>query len=164
MPIEWREKGQQLHLYNERISYIMRVRESGELAHLYFGARLATDQDYGHFLRESYLTEFSRVLDPIPAELPTSGRGDLRVPGISVRHADGSSALLLAYRDHVISTGKPVLDGLPSTYVEDDGEADTVEVSLVDGISNLHVRLLATIYADRPVVTRSMRVTFFFAL
>ena len=53
MPIEWRADGRQLHLYNDRISYLMRVLESGTLAHLYFGPRLATEQDYAHFLRTS---------------------------------------------------------------------------------------------------------------
>ncbi len=158
MPIEWRQRGRQLHLYNERISYVMRVLESGTLAHLYLGSRLAIERDYGHFIRSSYLARYNQVLDPVPTELPTSGGGDFRVPGLTVRHADGSIVLDLVYREHTISPGKPALDGLPSTYVEEGDEADTVEVLLVDGNSNLQVRLLATIYANRPVVTRSMRV------
>jgi alpha-galactosidase len=158
MPIEWRPQGRQLHLYNEHISYIMRVLDSGTLLHLYFGRRLAIERDYAHFERESYLARFNQVLDPVPTEMPTAGRGDFRVPGLCVRHADGSIVLDLVYREHTIEPGKPVLDGLPSTYVEEDAEAETVELVLVDGNSKLEVRLLATIYAQRPVVTRSMRV------
>lgn len=158
MPIEWREDGHQLHLHNEHISYVMRVLESGALAHLYFGPRLATDRDYSHFVRSSFITKFNQVLDPIPMELPTAGRGDFRVPMLTVRHPDGSTVLDLIYREHVISPGKPQLDGLPSTYVEDETEAETVEICLVDGNSSTRVRLITTIYADRPVVTRSMRV------
>ncbi len=158
MPIEWREQGQQLHLYNKRVSYVMRVLEDSTLAHLYFGRRLAVGQDYGHFVRTSYIAHYNAVLDPIPRELPTVGGGDFRVPGFCVRHADGSTALELAYREHAIGAGKPHLDGLPATYVDDKSEAESVEITLVDGYSGLHVRLLTTIYADRPVVTRSMRV------
>ena len=158
MSIEWRAQGRQLHLTNERISYVMRVLESGALAHLYFGPRLALGCDYGHFVRSPFIARYNQVLDPLPCELPSVGRGDFRVPGISVRHADGSSVLELVYEDHAISTGKPYLDGLPSTYVEDGTEAETVEVSLVDHHSGLEVRLLTTIFSDRPVIARSMRV------
>ncbi|MEX1333838.1 MAG: alpha-galactosidase [Candidatus Limnocylindrales bacterium] len=158
MPIEWREQGRQLHLYNERVSYIARVLESGTLAHLYFGSRLATERDYGHFIRQSFIAHYNQVLDPIPTELPTAGSGDFRIPGLSVRHADGSTVLDLVYREHAISAGKPPLDGLPSTYVEDEAEAETVEITLVDGHSGLRVQLLLTVFTDRPVVARSMRV------
>ena len=158
MPIEWRKDGRQLHLYNDRISYVMRVLESGTLAHLYFGLRLATDRHYAHLSRRSFITRFNEVLDPTPLELPTAGRGDFRIPALTVRHADGSTVLDLVYRQHRLIPGKPPLDGLPSTYTDTDVEADTVEIVLVDGNSNLQVRLLTTIYADRPVITRSMRV------
>ena len=159
MPIEWRKGERQLHLHNDSISYVMRVLESGTLAHLYFGPRLATGHDYSHFVRSSFISRFNQVLDPIPMELPTAGSGDFRVPMLTVRHADGSTVLDLIYREHSIAFGKPPLDGLPSTYVDDDAEAETVEILLVDGNSSLKVRLLTTIYADRPVITRSMRVT-----
>jgi alpha-galactosidase len=158
MPIEWQKRGRQLHLYNERISYLMKVLDAGQLAHLYFGPRLATERDYGHLLRRPFIAKFNQVLDPVPLELPTAGSGDYRVPGLAVRHADGSIVLDLVYREHAVSAGKPALDGLPSTYVEDPAEADTVQIVLVDGNSGLLVRLLTTIYRDRPVVTRSMRV------
>lgn len=158
MPIEWRKDARQLHLHNGSISYVMRVLESGSLAHLYFGPALATGQDYSHLTRSSFIAKYNQVLDPIATELPTAGRGDFRVPGITVRHADGSTILELVYREHVIGPGKPVLDGLPSTYVDDDSEAESVEILLVDGHSSLQVRLLVTIYEDRPVITRSMRV------
>ena len=158
MPIEWLERERQLHLYNERMSYIMRVLGSGTLAHLYFGPRLATGRDYAHFVRSSYVARYNRVLDPVALELPTAGSGDFRVPGLTVRHADGSTVLDLLYRSHEIHSGKPPLDGLPSTYVEHDAEADTVEICLVDGNSSMRVRLFTTIYADRPVLTRSLRV------
>lgn len=159
MPIEWRKGTRQLHLYNGTISYVMRVLASGTLAHLYFGPALSTGRDYSHFVRDAFIARVNHVLDPIPSELPTAGSGDFRVPMLTVRHDDGSTVLGLVYRDHSIHPGKPVLDGLPSTYVDDDGEAETVEVVLVDGNSNLQVRLLTTIYADRPVIARSMRVT-----
>jgi alpha-galactosidase len=158
MPIEWRPEARQLHLYNGALSYVMKVLATGTLAHLYFGPTLASGRDYAHLLRRSFIANQNQVLDPIAMELPTAGSGDFRVPGLTVRHADGSTVLNLLYREHQLLPGKPALDGLPSTSVEDDDEAETVEVTLVDGHSQLTVRLLTTIYRDRPVITRSLRV------
>jgi alpha-galactosidase len=158
MPIEWRPDTRQLHLHNDAISYVMHVLDSGGLAHLYLGPVLATGRDYSHLLRQSFIAQQNQVLDPIAMELPTTGRGDFRVPGLAVRHADGSTLLDLVYREHRLQRGKPALDGLPSTYVADEAEADTVEVVLADALSGLSVRLLTTIYRDRPVIARSLRI------
>lgn len=158
MPIEWRQDARQLHLHNRTISYIMKVLDPGTLAHLYLGPALATGRDYSHLLRRAFIANQSQNLDPIAMELPTAGSGDFRVPGLTVRHADGSTVLNLVYQEHQLLSGKPALDGLPSTYVEADDEAETVQVTLVDGHSRLAVKLLTTIYHDRPVITRSMRV------
>ena len=104
------------------------------------------------------MSQQNQVLDPVGLEVPTTGRGDLRAPALAVRHADGSSILDLVYREHRLLPGKPALPGLPSTYVEDDAEADSVEVLLEDAPSGLLVGLLLTIYRDRPVIVRSLRV------
>ena len=43
------------------------------------------------------------------------------------------------YQGHTIRAGKAPLAGLPATYVEDDREADTVEVVLGDRVSGIEV-------------------------
>jgi alpha-galactosidase len=158
MPIEWRPEARQLHLHNASLSYVMAVLDGGHLAHLYFGAPLAGGRDYRHLVRASFIANQNQVLDPIGMEVPTTGRGDFRVPALGVRHADGSSILELTYREHRVLPGKLALEGLPSTYVEDDAEADSVVVVLGDELTGLTVELVATIYRDRPIVTRSLRV------
>jgi alpha-galactosidase len=158
MPIEWREGSRQLHLWNGRLSYLMQVQATGELAHLYLGARLATGRDYAHLARQSFVNHVDRRLDPAMLELPTAGRGDYRVAAIGVEHADGSTVLDLAYREHRIVPGKPPLEGLPATYVDDEGEADSVEIVLADELSGLRAHLLATVWRDRPVLARSLRL------
>jgi alpha-galactosidase len=158
MPIEWRESSRQWHLYNASISYVMQAHPAGQLVHLHFGPRLAHGQDYSHLFRHPFLDRGSQVLDPVALELPTRGRGDFGVPALAVRLADGSSVVDLEMVEHRIMGGKPPLQGLPSTYVESDTEADSVEIVLADHASGLRVRLLTTIWADRPVITRSLRM------
>ena len=44
------------------------------------------------------------------------------------------------------------------TYVEADDEADSLEVTLVDGPSGVTVELSYTIFRDLPIVARSARI------
>ena len=57
---------------------------------------------------------------------------------------------------HRIVPGKPELPDLPSTYAEADDEAETLEVDLVDAPTGLRVTVRTTLFADRPVVARSL--------
>ena len=94
----------------------------------------------------------------VPFAYPTPGIGDFRVPALIAEGADGATALTLRYRDHLIRAGKPSLDPLPSTYVEDDAEAETLEVPLVDDLTGLEVELRFTIFGGRPLIARSATI------
>jgi len=155
MPIEWDAEARQLHLSNDRLSYVMRVLENGWLGHLHFGARLAPGRSYMHLGARDFRGFSNRVGEPVGLELPSAGSGDFRIPALVVEGADGSSVLDLRYVDHRIVAGKPKLEGLPATYVEDDTEADTLEVNLRDEKIALGVRLRFTVFRDRQVIVRS---------
>ena len=100
-------------------------------------APLATDRSYRHVLTRPFAGFSNRLGDPVALELPTPGAGDYRVPGLVVEQSDGSTILALGYIGHRITPGKPALDGLPSTYVESDDEAETLEIDVQDGRSGL---------------------------
>ena len=158
MPIAYTPETREFHLHNGRISYVMRVYDNGVLGHLHFGAPLAADRSHAYLTTPPFTGFANRVGDPVPFEYPTTGSGDYRIPAVTVELADGSTVLGLVYRDHRIVAGKPgraADDRLPATYVEAEGEADTLEITLVDAPSGLHVALTYTIFADRPVIARS---------
>ncbi len=150
MPIEWIEDARQLHLHNGQVSLVLRALESGHLGQLHLGAPLAPGRDYRHLLRGAFPGFDNRVADPTRFALPTWGSGDFRAPAVAVRHADGSAVLHLEFAGHRILRGKPAIDPLPATYVEDDAEAETVEITLVDRPSGVEVALLLTIWRDLP--------------
>ena len=158
MPIDWDPEAQQLHLHNDRISYLVQVREKGALGQLYFGRRLATGRSYAHLGLGPFHGFSNRVGDPVALEYPTAGTGDFRVPALTIETPDGARILDLRYARHRISAGKPALTGLPSTYVEADAEADTVEIALTDAPSGTEVSLRYTIFRDWPVVVRSATI------
>jgi alpha-galactosidase len=158
MPIAWNAEAQTLHLRNDSISYIIRVLDNGTLGHLYFGASLSDGRSYAHLLQREFVGFSNRLGEPIPLEYPTPGSGDYRVPALVVEQPDGSRVLDLRYTSHRIFPGKPALGGLPSTYVEAYGEADTLEILLTDATAELEVRLYYSIFRDRPVIARHARI------
>ena len=91
-------------------------------------------------------------------EFSTFGNADLRLPTLDIKYPDGSRISEFKYKSHKIFNGKPKLEGLPATYVENDNEAQTLEVVLYDDLKDISVTLLYSVFEDTDVITRSMRV------
>ncbi|MDO8485314.1 MAG: glycoside hydrolase family 36 N-terminal domain-containing protein, partial [Candidatus Limnocylindrales bacterium] len=158
MSIEWDPGDRQFHLRNGQISLVLRVFEDGTLGQLHLGAAMPGGRSYRHLGPDPFPGFSNRVGAPVPLAYPTSGTGDFRIPALVAATADGATSLALHYRDHRIVAGKPALSGLPSTYVEDAAEADTLEITLADELAGLDVDLRFTIFRDRPVIARSATI------
>ncbi len=158
MHAAWDATTNEMHLGNGRVSYLARVLEDGSFGHLYFGPALRPGRSYAHLSRRPFEGFSNRIGYPLAREYPTGGSGDFRVPGLVVEPADGSPVLHLAYRSHRVLAGKPGIAGLPATYVEEDGEATTVEVLLADEPSGVEVRLSYTVFDAYPVIARSATI------
>uniref|UniRef100_UPI003F56F9CA alpha-galactosidase n=2 Tax=Lactobacillus acidophilus TaxID=1579 RepID=UPI003F56F9CA len=164
--INFDEKNQVFHLHNDQISYLLSVEDGKTLAHLYFGKAIKeyhgqiryprVDRGFSGNLPGSLDRTFSR--DSLPKEYSTAGEIDYHTPAAVVRQKDGSNALFLTYEGYKIVDGKPDLKGLPHSFVENKDEAETLIVTLVDEKSQVKFELAYTIYCDRPVITRSVRV------
>ena len=134
------EQEKVFHLNNGRISYIFYVMESGQLGHLYFGKALNRDADYLHMVEtayrpmSTYMTEgdMYHSYEHLRQEYPGFGTSDYRYPAVEVSGPDGSSLVKPQYQGFRILEGKKPLPGLPATYVEEPGEASTVEISMRD--------------------------------
>ncbi len=159
MPVTWHEPTRELHLHNGHVSLVLGVLENGWLGQLHVGAPLAPAASYRHLGPNDFRGFSNRVDEPIGLAVSTPGSGDFRVPALVVEGPDGATVLDLVYSGHTIVAGKPALEGLPSTYAEDPAEVTTVEIILVDQDSGLEVLLILSIFEDRPIITRSMRLT-----
>ena len=165
MAIKFYEESGQFHLYNDEISYIFKILKNKQLGHLYYGKRLTDIPDYGYLAEESRRdmaacpTEeddfFS--LESARQEYPTYGNGDVRYGAYELLWENGSNITEFEYRTHKIYKGKEKLKGLPSTYVEDENEAETLEVTLKDRRKNVKIVLCYTIFKDVPVLTKNVR-------
>ncbi|MGL4335305.1 MAG: alpha-galactosidase [Turicibacter sp.] len=165
MTVIYHEATQTFHLKTNQTSYLLKVLSSGHVSHLYWGRKLNSDQleymirnkNYGSFLADTdHRVGFQ--LESIAQEYPGFGSTDLRTPAIEILYADGSSATDFRYVSHQIIQGKKELIGLPSTYIENQKEAITLEITLLDALKNMNVILTYVVMEDFDVITRSVKV------
>ena len=165
MPIIYNEKTREFHLYNQEISYIIKILDNDQPGQLYYGKRLTHREDFSHLFEYAmrdmspYAFEGNSTfsLENIKQEYPTFGCGDMRFPAYEIERENGSHVVEFVYKEHKIYEGKPKLEGLPATYVESDDEAQTLELVLEDTSINTRIVLLYTIYEAFPVIARSVR-------
>lgn len=152
-------------LSNQQISYILGV-EEGVLIHYYFGKcikNFSNVPEYPQNINQSFSPRLSGAeneyfsLNNLPQEYPGNNQGDYRTPANEVTHANGSTVTDFRYHSFKIIQGKPELDGLPATYADDDSEAETLIIKLVDAVSSMELYLSYTIFAAQSVIVRSAR-------
>ena len=165
MSVIFHEKSKVFHLTNSYVSYIIRIMENGQLENLYYGKAVHDSEDFDRLHEEGWRSQ-AAVCMPDPSDLsmhyarqeyPVYGTGDFRSPVCTIRQENGSRIVDFKYVSYEISDGKPMLEGLPATYVESDGEAQTLTVRLHDSLMNTDLYLYYTLYRDYPVITRHAR-------
>ena len=163
MSIIFHENTSIFHLYNEEISYIMMVLKNGHMGQLYFGKRIHDKEDFS-YLCENYCRamgsyifegEKSLSLEHTKLEYGVYGNTDYRQPAVEVLQNNGSRISDFKYQSFSIVPGKPKLSGLPATYTEDDGEAETLFITLKDSVTGLLLKLSYTIFAKGGVIARN---------
>ena len=92
-------------------------------------------------------------------EYPSYGTGDYRSPAFSILQENGSRVSDFRYRGYEIKKGKPSYLPLPMSYVEADEEALTLDIFLVDAVSETELRLEYTLYRDYAVLCRNVCFT-----
>ncbi len=165
MAIRYHEHTKEFHLFNQEISYIIKVMENGQIENLYYGKKIHDKEDFTYLHEECSRAETS-VCVPEPGflsmhhtrqEYPVYGTGDYRSPALTIAQEDGSRVVNFTYQSHEIYKGKREILPLPATYVESDDEAESLEILLHDEIMDTDMILTYTIYENAPVITRNVR-------
>ena len=162
MPIIYHEKSKIFHLYNDEISYIFTILKNDQLGQLYYGQKIKDREDFTHLfeLRPRAMSvctfegDLAFSLEHIKQEYPAYGTGDMRHPAFDLLQTNGSHITDFKYKEHSIIQGKPKIENLPATYVEDDKEATTLQITLHDQVICADIILSYTIYENYPVITR----------
>ncbi|WP_186670806.1 alpha-galactosidase [Sporosarcina sp. BP05] len=164
MAIHFDSKKNRFHLQANDTSYVMEIVRDSYLLHLYWGRKI-NDFNYSNeiqlvdrgFSGNPYKEDRTFSLDTLPQEYPQFGNTDYRKPAYQIQIENGSTISDLRYESHIIRKGKPVLPGLPATYVEENNEAQTLEIVMRDAETNLKVVLCYTVFEQFNVITRSVK-------
>lgn len=165
MGIIFNKENRLFHIKTSKTSYVMRVLETGHLINLYWGRKINSNKiDYVVKKRPcgSFLADLDNIdalhLEVIPQEYPSYGNPDLRSPAVQIKLENGTTVTDFRYHSHEIYNGKKALKGLPATYVENEDEAETLEITLKDELSGLRVVLSYTVFKNYDAITRSCRI------
>ncbi len=164
MAIFYNEEQRLFHLQAKDTSYIMQVVKKGYLTHIYWGKKVRNINPEqllvfrsGVFSPHHDLEDKTYSLDTLPQEYPSYGNSDFRTPAYSIELSNGSTLTDMRYHAHRIIKGKPTLEGLPATYVEQQEEAQTLEIEMIDTLIGLKMILSYTVYEDLDVITRHVK-------
>ncbi|MGV8979740.1 alpha-galactosidase [Clostridium sp.] len=165
MSIIFNEKTKEFHLYNNEISYIFNIMPNSQLGHLYFGKNVKHRDSFEHLFQVEaraltacvFEGDLTFSLEHVKQEYPSYGTTDFREPAFEILQENGSRITDFKYKSNHIFEGKKKLKGLPATYVENDDEATTLEITLFDDLINTELILSYTIFENYPVITRSAR-------
>ena len=165
MGIIFNKENRLFHIKSKKTSYVMRVLETGHLINLYWGRKINSNKiDYVVKKRPcgSFLADLDNIdelhLEVIPQEYPSYGNPDLRSPAVQIKLANGTTVTDFRYYSHEIYKGKKELQGLPATYIENEDEAETLEITLKDELAGLKVVLSYTVFENYDAITRSCRI------
>ncbi|MEI3326294.1 MAG: alpha-galactosidase [Thomasclavelia sp.] len=164
MSITFHKNNHFVHMKNEQISYIIEILDRKYLVHRYFGKSLREfhDNEQFYYFKRAYTTNADLSMenasfDDIPSELPTRGRGDFRTPILAIVLENGIEYLDLHFKQWKIVDEKPLLEGLPSTFANND-EVETLEIVCEDDIAKVRVYLYYSIFKSKGLITRHQKI------
>ena len=158
MSIFYDENQKSFYLGAGKASYVLHVDEDGRLLNLHWGARVpdgAIQPDFSHY---PTLASFDPRTNALPWELPTRGSGWYGEPAVAATNAKGDDMVQLTYVSHAIYMGKNRLPGLPATFARREGDAETLEVELMDRLTGLRVTAVYGVFERTGAITRSLRL------
>ena len=167
MSIKFDQTTESITLHTKHTSYQMKIGNLDYLLHLYYGPTIR-DADMGYqimqydrgFSGNPYESRNARTfsLDAQPQEFSTQQQGDFRTTSIEVVNGDGSYSYNGKAVDFKITKGKYQLDTLPCVFANDGDTVDTLEVTLLDTVSNVQIILLYSVFEEADIITRAVKV------
>ena len=158
MSIFYDENQKSFYLGAGKASYVLHVDEDGRLLNQHWGARVpdgALSPDFSHY---PTLASFDPRTNALPWELPTRGSGWYGEPAVAATNAKGDDMVQLTYVSHAIYMGKKRLPGLPATFARREGDAETLEIELMDRLTGLRVTAVYGVFERTGAITRSLRL------
>jgi len=166
--IHYNPSSQIFHLQTAGTSYLLQVLTSGHVAHLYYGRRIRQQSAFENFSDHKELSYGSATaysdknhgfsLHHELLEYSSFGKGDYRNPALCLLSEDGNRTFDFLYQSHRILDGKKELHGLPSSQQAGEENVQTLELVLFDLLYHLTLTLSYTVFQDKDVIARSVKI------
>lgn len=166
MHIIFESHSKEFHLFNNSVSYLIKILKNKQLGHLYFGKNIRHRKTFSSMYWEEnhgltscpFEGDSAFSLDYIKQEYPSYGTSDYTEGAYQILQPNGSKITNFEYKAHSIYNGKPqILNGkMPSTYASKN-ESMTLEITLTDKLIDMEIILVYTIFENFPVITRSVK-------
>jgi len=165
MSITYDKESKIFNISTKNTSYLFAVTNKGILLHIYYGKKIKQLNSLNHIIEftskafsSTDIPESDASTDLLPMEYPCYGSVDLRTPAFNAIYEDGSTVTVLSYKSHEIIDGKPELKGLPSTYVEDNNEAQTLIITMHDSLKNIDIKLYYTAFNEHDAIAKHVEI------
>lgn len=149
-------------------SYVIGIYQQDYILNLHYGSFIP-DCNLWHNIKRMKNASFSPAnphipneefsTDVEPMEYSCNGSGDFRISALAIKNSDGNTVTDIRYISHKIYKGKTDISPLPHTYLNNDDEADTLEILAEDKTTGAIVTLIYTVFNKLDVITRSVKVT-----
>ena len=137
MPVSFDSEKKCFYLSGGNVSYVLHVDAAGRLLNLHWGKKVQDCSVTPDLSGYPGFASFDLPEYLLPHEVPVRGSGWYGTPAVDVLNAQGNDVVVLKYVSHSIYPGKKGIPGLPATYVEADGEAESLEILLADELTGL---------------------------
>lgn len=166
MAIIFNKENQYFSLLTNQTEYQIKIDKFKHVLHTYYGSRVNQDMSYLLSYEDRGFSGSPAVagndrtysLDVLPQEYPVFGMGDYREAALEVENTDGSYGVELTYQRHQISDSKYTLPGLPASYQDEGEKTQSLEITLVDIVSNIEVTLFYAVFEEKDIITRAVKV------
>ena len=167
MSIRFIESTKTFKLDSETSTYMFGIHKGNYLVHYYYGAPIPDEDVTALRYRPGFASFCPDSPDAIgdnfspdvtPLEYSTFGAGDFRLSAFAVENSEGNKVTDLRYVSHKIYKGKEPIPGMPSLYLNDENEADTLEIVTEDKVTGVRATLIYTVFNSYGAITRRVKV------
>ncbi|WOO86790.1 alpha-galactosidase [Mollicutes bacterium LVI A0039] len=157
MNINYNQESSIFHLFNDKISYVLKVMANGELAHLYYGSTLKCQElDFLYYEKDiptvcvyEKRQEFS--MSNMRQEYSSFGGTDFSVGSYNILQPNGSNLTEFKYQSYTIEKTKPHIPNMPQSH----GDSLTLVIKMYDKVIDVDMYLYYTIFPNSSIISRS---------
>ena len=159
MSIFFSPSANQFILNTKKTTYAFDISKDRYLRHLYYGKKVNeshSPEDNDCYSFAPYLAAYGDhwSTDIFSQECSFFGSGDFRADALRLRGSDGTGVTEFIYDSYRIFEGRHSLDGLPEARADE--TTQTLEISLVDPITECRLYLYYTVFEKEDVISRYM--------